>query len=112
MLFVEDQHAAARWWAAAFAVKNVEVLEDRQGAFVWFETAAVEIGFHVADPERNPRGGSTVVYWSVRSVDAARERLLELGARPHRGPLAIDPRRSICQLSDPFGNIFGLDGPP
>jgi hypothetical protein len=29
----------------------------------------------------------------------------------HRGPLAIDATRSIAQLVDPFGNVFGLDGP-
>jgi len=31
-------------------------------------------------------------------------------SRPHRGPLRIGPERQICQLMDPFGNVFGLDG--
>jgi predicted enzyme related to lactoylglutathione lyase len=52
------------------------------------------------------------MYWSVSSVGSAREQLLERGATPHRGPIEVEHRRSICQLRDPYGNIFGLDGPP
>jgi hypothetical protein len=29
---------------------------------------------------------------------------------PHRGPLGIPGGRRICQLRDPFGTIWGLDG--
>ncbi|WP_197078931.1 VOC family protein [Dermacoccus sp. PE3] len=41
-----------------------------------------------------------------------REALLDAGAEHHRGPLTIGGGRSICQLVDPFGGVFGLDGPP
>ena len=112
MLFAEDTHAVAAWWAAAFGVERVEVEEHPQGDFVWFDVGGVEVGVHAADPERNALGGSPVVYWSVPAVGSAREQLLALGATPHRGPLAVDPGRSICQLRDPYGNVFGLDGPP
>ena len=112
LMFAEDTHAVANWWAAAFGVEHVEVVQDPEGDFVSFETHGVELGIHPADEQKNPVGGSPVVYWSVPSVAAAREELLKLGATPHRGPLAVDPGRSICQLLDPFGNIFGLDGPP
>jgi predicted enzyme related to lactoylglutathione lyase len=110
MVFAEDTHAAAEWWAAAFGAEQLEVEPHPQGDFVSFDASGVEIGFHAADPAKNPVGGSPVVYFSVPSEAAARERLLALGATHHRGPLEVDTERSVCQLRDPFGNVFGLDG--
>jgi predicted enzyme related to lactoylglutathione lyase len=111
MLFAEDTHAVASWWAAAFGIDRLEVEEHPQGDFVFFDAFGIEVGVHAADPKKNPIGGSPVVYFSVSSVETAREAMIELGATPHRGPLVVDSRRSICQLRDPFGNVFGLDGP-
>ncbi|HEX2073361.1 MAG TPA: hypothetical protein VHF92_06215 [Geodermatophilus sp.] len=80
--------------------------------FAWLDLpGGVELAFHPPDDERNPRGGSPVVYWSVPDLDAARGMLLTAGAVPHRGPLEIARGRQICQLKDPFGLIIGLDGP-
>jgi predicted enzyme related to lactoylglutathione lyase len=110
MVFADDTHAAAKWWAAAFGAEDLDVEPHPQGDFVSFDAEGVEVGFHAADPAKNPVGGSPVVYFSVASVDAAREQLLALGATHHRGPLEVDAERSICQLRDPFGNVFGLDG--
>jgi predicted enzyme related to lactoylglutathione lyase len=112
MVFAEDTHAVSAWWAEAFGVEQVEVEPHPQGDFVFFETAGVELGFHAADPTKNPRGGSSVVYFSVPSLEPARARLIAQGAEPHRGPLALSEDRTTCQLRDPFGNVFGLDGPP
>jgi predicted enzyme related to lactoylglutathione lyase len=111
MLFAEDTHAVGAWWAAAFGVELIEVEPHPQGDFVFFDAAGFEFGVHAADPVKNPLGGSPVVYFSVPSVDAAREQLVADGAELHRGPLAVSAGRSICQLRDPFGNVFGLDGP-
>jgi len=110
MLFVDDTHAVASWWATAFGVEQLDVEAHPQGDFVSFDGSGVEVGFHAADPAKNPVGGSPVVYFAVPSVSAAREQLLALGATHHRGPLEVDAARSICQLRDPFGNVFGLDG--
>jgi predicted enzyme related to lactoylglutathione lyase len=112
MLFAADTHAVAEWWAAAFGCTRLEVEPHVQGDFVSFDAAGVEVGVHAADPELNPPGGSPVVYFAVPSVDAARRQLLALGATPHCGPLAVGADRAICQLRDPFGNVFGLDGGP
>jgi predicted enzyme related to lactoylglutathione lyase len=103
MAFVAEPVAAARFW------------RDVLGAPPNDEPQLVELGdlelfFHLADDERNPQGG-TVVYFAVDDFDAAREELLAAGCTPHRGPLAIDAGRRICQLRDPFGTIWGLDGP-
>ncbi|MGH3827930.1 MAG: hypothetical protein ACRDQX_12275 [Pseudonocardiaceae bacterium] len=41
----------------------------------------------------------------------AREHLLATGCTHHRGPLRVDEQRQICQLTDSFGTVVGLDGP-
>ncbi|MGB8202435.1 MAG: hypothetical protein WCF33_22575 [Pseudonocardiaceae bacterium] len=33
------------------------------------------------------------------------------GCLHHRSPLRINGQCQICQLTDPFGTIIGLDGP-
>ena len=111
MVFADDPEASARWWGKTLGAE-VHVDRDGTSVFAWIDTSGgVELGFHPADDERNPRGGSPVVYWAVESVNATREALLARGCTHHRGPLDIGAERSICQLTDPFGTVFGLDGP-
>lgn len=108
MFFVVDPPAAAAWYRDVVLGRGVV---EEEADYWYLDVDGVEIGFHPADPDRNPAGGGAVVYFAVPSVDAAREKALAAGARHHRGPLEIEPLRAICQLVDPFGNVFGLDGP-
>jgi hypothetical protein len=39
------------------------------------------------------------------------ERLLVAGCEPWRGPIEIEDGRRICQVRDPSGTVWGLDGP-
>ena len=109
MFFVADPEPVCRWWAAHMG----EGVPCRtEGRFWWFDAAGLEVGFHPADGARNPAGRSPVVYWQVEGLGARRAALIEAGCVTHRGPLDVGPDRQICQLVDPFGNCFGLDGPP
>lgn len=108
MVFAQNCSETAAWYGRVFGAG--EPVAD--GAFVYLMVGDVELGFHPADEKQNPPGASTVVYWSVDGVGAARAALLDAGAAPHRGPLRVTDDRTICQLRDPFGNVFGLDGPP
>lgn len=110
MTFAVDPEKSARWWADILDAQ-VQLDVDGDSVYAWFDHDGVEYGFHPADDTRNPRGGSPVVYWAVDDLTAARERLLAAGCTHHRGPLRVDASRQICQLSDPFGTIIGLDGP-
>jgi predicted enzyme related to lactoylglutathione lyase len=101
MAFVADPAAAARIWRQAL---GAPANDDPQ----LVELGELELFFHLAD-ERNPQGG-TVVYFDVDDFDAARDELIAAGCAPHRGPLGIPGGRGICQLRDPFGTIWGLDG--
>lgn len=109
MVFAENPNAVAAWWADL-----LECPQDRvsfEDDFAWFDVDGTEFGFHPSDASRNPVGGSPVVYLRVDDHSAAVARAESKGARLHRGPLAIDASRSIAQLVDPFGDVFGLDGP-
>jgi uncharacterized glyoxalase superfamily protein PhnB len=113
VVFVDEPPAAARFWADAFGAQSRPA---DGGALV--ELPFAELFFHPADREqapsgelKNPPGASTVVYLAVDDFDAARERLLAAGCEAWRGPIAIEDGRRICQLRDPFGTVWGLDGP-
>ncbi|WP_261561968.1 VOC family protein [Frankia tisae] len=110
MTFADDPEKSARWWAGLLGAE-VHLDVDGDSVYAWLNVAGVEVGFHQADDDRNPRGGSPVVYWSVADLDTARERLLSAGCVHHRGPLLVAEGRRIAQVVDPFGTIVGVEGP-
>ncbi|MEJ5867977.1 VOC family protein [Pseudokineococcus sp. 5B2Z-1] len=105
MVFCDDPEASCAWWA-----RVVDVRPRRSGAFAWVDLpCGVELGFHPADPEKNPSGASTVPYWSVPDLDAALRVLVSAGAHRLRGPLEVEPGRRIAQVRGPHGAVMGLD---
>ena len=77
--------------------------------------ASIRIGsaalcFHPADAKVTARRAGQVAYWRVSSVSVARRRFEGDGATLYRGPLTIGNGEVICQLADPFGNVFGVIG--
>lgn len=113
MVFAEDPEASARWWAGVLEAEVHVDVDERGGAvYAWIDVAGVEFGFHPLDEERNKRGGSPVPYWAVDEFDTVRRRLLDAGCAHHRGPLDVGDGtgRRIAQLTDPFGNVIGIDG--
>jgi predicted enzyme related to lactoylglutathione lyase len=106
MFFASDPEIVATWWASNLG-EDAPVIRD--GEFRYFIVDGIEFGFHLADGH-NPIGASPVIYLSITNFEQTRTHLLELGCAMHRGPLTIDDSRRICQLIDPFGNTFGIDG--
>jgi predicted enzyme related to lactoylglutathione lyase len=109
MIFAEEPKVVATWWADLLNCPGDRVSCD--DGFVYFDIGGIEFGFHPFDAGKNPVGGSPVVYLRVEDHAAALARAESKGARLHRGPLVVHASRSIAQLIDPFGNIFGFDGP-
>jgi len=109
MFFATDPETQCRWWAEHM----IGAEPKSEGPFWWLDgDDGVEVGFHPNDDGRNPFGLTPVVYWKVPG--GMEERLRELiaaGCTRHRGPLEAESGRRICQMTDPFGNCFGLDGP-
>ena len=52
--------------------------------------------------------GGTVAYWAVDDVQAAYDRLIELGATPHQPVTEQGPGFVTASVIDPFGNPLGV----
>ena len=109
MYFCEIPSQVALWWAELLSVQSDTLTED--DGFFWFTAGGTEFGFHPADSERNPPGATPVVYPATTDLKGAMGRAITMGATRHRGPLVVSSERSIAQLVDPLGNVFGVDGP-
>ena len=108
MVFADRPAEVAQWYSKALGLGGTELMP---GGAAIVAAGVIELVFHPADGVKNPPGASTVVYWQSDDVQADLTRLIKLGARIHRGPLVVSDTRSICQLTDPWGSVFGLDGP-
>ena len=109
VIFAREPKVVAQWWADFLGLRDDDVSVEEN--FAYFDVGGIEFGFHPADERRNPIGGSPVVYLRVDDHASSLARAESKGARVHRGPLRIGPSRTIAQLVDPFGTVFGLDGP-
>ncbi|MFE5592925.1 VOC family protein [Streptomyces sp. NPDC056549] len=113
MVFAADPDASANFWGEVLNTKvHRDVNETNGDVYAWLDIGGVEFGFHPLDEKRNQRGGSPVPYWAVDDVDAVRQHLLDAGCTHHRGPHDVGDGtgRKIAQLTDPFGNVIGIDG--
>jgi predicted enzyme related to lactoylglutathione lyase len=106
--FVADLAVAAAWYAARLGAEPV----TRARQLVMFELPGARLTLHEADDLNQPGPSGTVPYWTVADVDATVARWSEHGATPHRGPKTIMTGERLCQLLDPFGNLFGLRQSP
>lgn len=77
-----------------------------------FDLPGVRLTLHEADQFNQPGPSGTVPYWTVSDVDATVAEWSQHGASAHRGPKTIMTGERLCQMLDPFGNLFGLRQPP
>lgn len=106
--FVRDLDAAVAWYSARLGIEP-----DRRAAqLVMFDLPGSVLTLHVADEFNQPGPAGTVPYWTVADVDAVVTEWTRHGAIAHRGPKTIMTGERLCQLLDPFGNLFGVRQPP
>jgi predicted enzyme related to lactoylglutathione lyase len=108
IFFVDDIHAASRWYAELFGLTAHDVqYENANYAFI--QVPGMLVGFHPAD-EKNASGvNGTTSYWSVDDLERVKAQLIARGAKLYRGPATTDLGARVCMLIDPFGNSIGLD---
>jgi predicted enzyme related to lactoylglutathione lyase len=106
--FVHDLAEATRWYVARLSVEPT--VRARQ--LVMFDVAGTRLTLHEADEFNQPGPSGTVAYWTVGDVDATVAQWSAHGATTHRGPKTIMTGERLCQMLDPFGNLFGLCQPP
>ncbi|MEH2111364.1 VOC family protein [Nostoc sp.] len=108
--FVNDVVASAQWYGELLNIPiNYFYVENEiRGASI--DVGGVEMFFHVADEKMHPGNAGQVAYWRVDNFDQALDYAQKHGARLYRGPLIIERQQAICQMWDPFGNLFGMQG--
>jgi predicted enzyme related to lactoylglutathione lyase len=108
MYFVPDRKVAANWYSQLLDLP-ITYLDEPEHYFIC--TGAQDIWFSLADSKVPNGAAGHVAYWRVQDSNAARARSDEMGAQLHRGPLDRGDGEFMCQMKDPFGNLFGLVGP-
>jgi uncharacterized glyoxalase superfamily protein PhnB len=107
--FVDDLEAAVDWYAAR--LKRQPVV--RGEALVAFDLDGTRLTLHRKDEFNTPGPAGTSPYWTVLDVDAFVEEWAAHGAVAHRGPKTVFTGERLCQLLDPFGNLFSVrEAPP
>jgi predicted enzyme related to lactoylglutathione lyase len=100
--FVDDVPVAVAWYAARLRRSPV-VVTERLAAF---DVNGVRLTIHGVDEfdDRGPAG--VAAYWDVPDVDGVAAEWIAHGAVAHRGPKTVSTGERLCQLIDPFGNLF------
>ena len=106
--FVDDLDAAVEWYSARLDRQPVV----RGGALVAFDLDGTRLTLHEKDEFNSPGPAGTSPYWTVTSVDAVVGEWTAHGATAHRGPKTVFTGERLCQLLDPFGNLFSVREAP
>lgn len=106
LMFVPSVRPAATWYASLLE-RPVAFFDEN---FATIDVGSVQLCFHPADAKVPTGRAGQVAYWRVDRLLDAIVRFNQAGAELYRGPLAIEGGDGICQLADPFGNLFGLVG--
>jgi len=106
LFFVQDIRKSKEWYSQLLGIAPIE--EDSK--FASFRIENHFLNFHLADNKSPVSSGGCVCYWEVTDLHRAIEKAKSLGAKVYRGPLEVsETGRTICQIKDPFGNVFGLE---
>ncbi|THD61528.1 VOC family protein [Phenylobacterium sp.] len=105
--FVERFDEAVKWYSDRLGREPVIA----GGALAAFDIDGTRLTIHKID-ELNDKGPSGVAaYWTVPDVDQVVAEWTKHGAVAHRGPKTVFTHERLCQLLDPFGNLFGVRQP-
>ncbi|QHC71750.1 VOC family protein [Rathayibacter sp. VKM Ac-2801] len=105
--FVHELDDAVVWYSARLGREPVL----RGGALVAFDIDGIKLTLHQADNYNSPGPAGVSAYWTVHDLDEIVAEWTAHGATAHRGPKTVFTGERLCQLLDPFGNLFGLRQP-
>ena len=110
--YVADDLAVAREWYTRLLGVEPYFAKEHEGRLAYLE---YRLGDHQSElglldrrfvPDGGP--GTAVTYWAVDDVDAAHQRLLDLGATEHLPVTEQGPGFVTASVLDPFGNVLGV----
>ncbi|WP_053958834.1 VOC family protein [Sulfobacillus thermosulfidooxidans] len=67
-----------------------------------------KIGLHLRDEKNSGTGSGQVAYWHVHDMEHVIKKFQDAGCRLYRGPIRGMDGPMVCQMQDPFGNIWGF----
>jgi len=102
--FVDELEAAAQWYAARLGLDPTV----RGTSLVAFDVDGVRLTLHQSDEFNSSGPAGTSPYWTVTDVDEVVAEWTAHGAVAHRGPKTVFTGERLCQLLDPFGNLFAV----
>lgn len=101
--FVPDVSRAAPWYQEIFGPPRF--LSEH---FCTFVGPGIEVGIHTGDTKSAGPGGRQVLYWRVKNLTQAISAMTARGCHLYRDPIHGIDGPAVCQLEDPFGNVWGL----
>ncbi|WP_166347805.1 VOC family protein [Phytoactinopolyspora limicola] len=112
--FADDLRAAQAWYTELFGVEPYFVRPvEGDPAYIEFRIGDYLHEFGLLNSSFSPHGstdkpGGVVAYWAVDDVQASFDRLLDMGATVHQGPIERGPGFTTASVVDPFGNVLGV----
>jgi predicted enzyme related to lactoylglutathione lyase len=106
LMFVQNISKSKEWYKKFLSMEPVEDFEN----FVSFRIGSTCLNLHLADNLSPVSKGGAVAYWRVDDLQATITKATSLGGVVYRGPLYVkEISRTIAQILDPLGNVFGIE---
>jgi len=103
---VSDVEKSRDWYRTFLGIEPVEDSSN----FASFRIGNALLDIALADEKSPVSKGGSVGYWLVDNLDAAIEKAKSLNGKIYRGPLRVDEvHKTIVQIEDAQGNVFGLE---
>ena len=104
---VDDLTKAKDWYSSVLGIKPY----FDEPFYVGFNVGGFELGLD-PDGENVLKGNNAVAFWGVQNINAAQQKLLELGAEKISEITNVGGEIFVATVKDPFGNVFGIIANP
>ncbi len=101
---VPDLERAKDWYTEALGVKPYV----DEPYYVGFNVGGYELALNPKGTVAQPVGSGVRVFWGVDNIDEELDRLLSIGAKPHKPVEDIGADIKVASVLDPDGNLIGL----
>lgn len=101
---VPDIELAKDWYTEALGVKPYV----DEPFYVAFNIGGYELALNPKGTVARPVGSGVRVFWGVDNIDEELDRLLSIGAKPHKPVEDLGADIRVASVLDPYGNLIGL----
>jgi len=101
---VPDIERAKDWYTEALGVKPY----FDEPYYVGFNVGGYELALDPKGTVAQPEGSGVRVYWGVDNIEEELDRLLRIGAKPHKPVEDVGADIKVASVLDPYGNLIGL----